>query len=143
MFAVLQLQTSRQCIGCGTDCGMLSTSNGTFSDGSGAANYVAYSTCEWLIAPPGALEITLRFTEFSTQAANDVVRVYQCTDVYCTQQQQLAELSGTYSGIQTIKATTGFMSVVFTTDGSVNAAGFAANWSSVCMLLLFACPIDA
>ncbi len=74
---------------------------------------------------------TLRFTEFNTQAANDVMRVYQCSDVYCSQQQQLAELSGTYPIAQAMTATTGFMKLVFTSDGSVNLDGFTASWSTV------------
>jgi hypothetical protein len=105
---------------------------GTFSDGSGSANYLNNALCEWMIAPAGAAQITIQFTAFSTQPFNDVVRVFQCSDVYCSQQQQLAELSGTYPGVKTITSMTGYMKVVFTSDNSVNYDGFTASWSSVC-----------
>jgi hypothetical protein len=84
-----------------------------------------------MIAPYGAVQITIQFTSFSTQPTNDVVRVFQCSDVYCSQQQQLAELSGTYPGVQTITSMSGYMRVVFTSDESVNYDGFTASWSSV------------
>ncbi len=106
--------------------------NGNLSDGSGPSNYADFANCEWIIAPPGSLEITLRFTEFSTQPVSDFVTVFQCTDVHCGQQQQLAELSGTLSSVQTMTSTTGFLRVVFTSDGSSSSSGFTALWSSVC-----------
>ena len=81
------------------------------------------STSEWLV--------TLSFTEFSTQPGKDVVRVFQCADVLCTLQQQLAELSGMYTATQTLTSTTGYMRVVFTSDSSVNFDGFNASWNSV------------
>ncbi len=86
-----------------------------------------------MIAPYNAAQITLRFTEFSLQPQNDVVRVYQCTDVYCSQEQQLTELSGKYSTTQVVTSTTGFVKVVFTSDSSINYDGFTATWISVRM----------
>ncbi len=65
------------------------------------------------------------------QPLNDVVRVFECSNAFCSQQQQLAELSGTYADVQSITSTTGYMRVTFTTDGSVNLAGFNALWTSV------------
>jgi hypothetical protein len=78
--------------------------------------------------------ITLQFTNFSTQPLYDVVRVFECSNAFCSQHQQLAELSGTYSDVQSITSTTGYMRVTFTTDGSVNLGGFNASWTTVCML---------
>lgn len=75
--------------------------------------------------------ITLHFTEFSTQPGKDVVRVLQCKDIWCTEHQQLAELSGMYSSIQTVTSSTGYVKVLFTSDSSVNFDGFAATWSMV------------
>jgi hypothetical protein len=76
-------------------------------------------------------QITLRFTDFSTQPHIDVVRVLECKDMRCSQQQQLAELSGTYATLPVVTSTTGFMKVAFTSDGSVNYGGFTASWSFV------------
>ncbi len=85
-----------------------------------------------MIAPNGAVQINIRFTEFNTNAAYDTVRVSECSDAACTNQKQLAELSGTYSSIQAVTSNTGFMKVVFNSDSIVNAPGFTASWSSVC-----------
>jgi hypothetical protein len=75
--------------------------------------------------------ITLSFTTFSTQAFKDFVVVLQCTDAICSQQQQLAKLSGTYTDTQVLTSATGYMKVVFTSDGSINYAGFNASWNIV------------
>ena len=128
----MQLQASYSCTGCVSGCGLFTSPNGTFSDGSGSSNHSANASCEWMLAPFGAAQITLRFTMFSTQPGNDVVRVFQCMNVSCSQQQQLAELSGTYSTVQSVTSATGYMRVVFTSDGSVNFDGFNASWSLVC-----------
>jgi hypothetical protein len=82
-----------------------------------------------MIAQPSALALTLSFTDFSTQAGKDIVRVLQCTDISCSSQQQLAELSGWYSTTQFVISTTGFMKVVFNSDASVNYDGFTATAS--------------
>jgi hypothetical protein len=89
-----------------------------------------------MIAPPTASLISLSFIEFNTQPGKDTVHVFQCVDVTCSQQQQLAELSGYYATPQTVTATTGFMKVVFTSDGSVNYEGFNASWTMVCILTI-------
>jgi hypothetical protein len=81
--------------------------------------------------PSGVPTVTLRFTEFKTQQHNDVVRVFECVDVYCSRQQQIAILAGTYSTTKVVTSSTGFVKVVFTSDGSVNYDGFTATWSTV------------
>jgi hypothetical protein len=126
-----QRRANYSCTGCGGACGLRTSPSGNFSDGSGSANYSHNAYCEWMIASTNGSVITIQFTNFSTQPINDVVRVFQCSDVYCSQQQQLAELSGTYLSTQVMTSATGYMRVVFTSDGSINHAGFAASWSSV------------
>jgi hypothetical protein len=123
-----QWKTNYSCSGCRSGCRLMNDASGSFSDGSGTANYANNANCQWMIAPPGATRITLRFPEFSTQTRVDFVRVYQCTDVYCSQQQQLVELSGRYPVVQGLTSTTGFVKVVFTSDGSVSFDGFTAAW---------------
>jgi hypothetical protein len=71
--------------------------------------------------------IILNFTMLSTQLLTDVVRVFQCSDAFCSEQQQLAELSGTYSSPYAITSKSPFMKVIFTSDSSVNYDGFTAS----------------
>jgi hypothetical protein len=128
---------------------MIHTSaSGTFSDGSGAANYLNGANCVWMIAPsdvPPATDdytrrdpslITITFTEFSTLSAEDFVRVFACATIDCGVQEQLAELSGTYAMQPVFSTSTGFMKVVFTSDFSATSPGFTASWNSVSMNLL-------
>ena len=131
----MQWQASYSCTGCNSTCGQLYGATGTLSDGSGSANYSSNANCVWMIVSSNASSlVTLRFNNFSTQPLKDVVRVFQCSNTYCSQQQLLAELSGTYADVQSITSTTGYMRVTFTTDGSVNLGGFNASWTMVCML---------
>jgi hypothetical protein len=116
---------------CNTFCGLLTSHDGTLSQKSGSNN----SSCTWMIAPLGALAISIRFTELSTQLNKDFVRVFQCSDVACSQQQLLAELSGMYTTPQDVTSSTGYMKVVFTSDSSVNYDGFTASWTTVSLLL--------
>jgi hypothetical protein len=105
--------------------------NGTLSDGSGSANYPSNASCEWMIASSNASLITLHFTQFSMQLYKDVVKVFECMDALCLQQQQLAELSGTYSALPVVTSTTSFVKVVFTSDDASEFDGFKATWSMV------------
>jgi hypothetical protein len=68
---------------------------------------------------------------FSTQPINDAVRVFQCTQLDCSQQQQIAELSGWYLSTQSVTSSTGYMKVIFTSDYDGNYDGFKASWSMV------------
>ncbi len=131
LYDLVILQARYRCKGCGTACGLLTNSSGTITDGSGPSNYSDKSQCEWIIAQPSASLIKVTFSNFSTQPLNDVVQVFQCSTVDCWEQQQLAELSGTYQGSEGIISTTGYMKVIFLSDGSINSQGFAASWTSV------------
>jgi hypothetical protein len=118
------------CTGC-SSCGVLSTLNGTFSDGSGAAaNYVDNANCKWIIAPYGATQVTVSFTQFSTEPGSDTVTIFSCFTAQCDTGFQLAELSSTYSTTQTFTSATGYMQIHFTSDQSVTSDGFTASWTS-------------
>jgi hypothetical protein len=84
-----------------------------------------------MLAPQAASVISITFTEFSTQPGKDLVRVFQCTDIGCSEQQLLAELSGTYLTTQNVTSASGYMKVVFTSDGSVTSGGFNASYTMV------------
>jgi hypothetical protein len=124
-------QTRYPCSGCSQPCGLLTAQNGSISDGSGPSGYSNNANCEWIIAPPNALAVTLLFTELSTQPGVDIIRVFECTDIGCSQQQLLAKLSGWYSAPQTVTSSTGYMKVLFTSDWSINYEGFSSSWSLV------------
>jgi Zn-dependent metalloprotease len=106
----------------------LITSNGSFSDGSGTANYNNNANCKWLIAPAGATKITLNITSFTTDP-NDKVYVYNGTD-------DTAPLLATWWGntLPPIISTTdgvGAMFVKFVSDASTTSSGWSANYSSI------------
>jgi hypothetical protein len=135
---MLLTQTNFSCSACESICGLLTAATGAFSDGSGLSGYSGDATCEWIIAPWQASTITLTFTELSVEYSFDYVRVWQCTDIACSDKVQLAELSGIYPGSsQVVTSTTGFMKVVFTSDQNVNHDGFTASWTSVGSCFLF------
>jgi hypothetical protein len=75
--------------------------------------------------------VMLSFSEFSTQKDADIVQVFECYSIICSDARQLARLSGTYSTIQNIVASTGIVKVVFTSDESIVGTGFSANWNVV------------
>ncbi|HRI26516.1 MAG TPA: PKD domain-containing protein [Chitinophagales bacterium] len=103
----------------------LTSCTGSFTDGSGSQNYGNNLSCSWLIAPAGAVNITLNFTQFNTESGNDVVRVYNGSNTS-------AGLLGAFSGSSlpgTLVSTGPTMFVTFTTNSSVAAAGFTANYS--------------
>lgn len=107
----------------------LTAASGSFSDGSGSANYNNNSACAWVITPPAATRITLNFTSFSTEAGYDTVFVYDGPNQYYP-------LLGAYTGntIPTSISTsvgTGAMCVIFISDFSNNAQGWSANYTSV------------
>ena len=105
----------------------LSASNGTFSDGSGSANYNDNSNCKWVIAPAGATQISLNFTTFNTEATYDIVTVYDGpTEAY--------PVLATWWGNTlppTITSTAGAMCVKFTSDINSNFSGWTANYTSI------------
>ena len=104
----------------------LTASTGSFTDGSGANNYGDNSNCSWLIQPSGASSITLNFSAFNTELGYDYVRVYDGTS-------SSAALLGSFSGTSipsSITSSGGSMFVQFTSDGSQQAAGWAANYTS-------------
>jgi hypothetical protein len=111
-------------------CGLKTAASGTFSDGSGIANYGDFADCKWLISPSGAARITITFTMFQTELGYDFARVYLCADEGCISQQQVARLSGSYTAPQVVTVNSGHALVWFSSDSSVSAAGFNASWTS-------------
>jgi hypothetical protein len=69
----------------------LTAASGSFTDGSGANDYLNNSDCMWLIQPSGATSITLSFSAFNTESGYDYVRVYDGSTTS-------AALLGSFSG---------------------------------------------
>ena len=110
------------------------TASGTISDGP--SNYTDNMDCIWLIASEH--EISLSFTSFSTEL-DDFVSIYRCSTSSCSPEsrEEVGRLSGGASGsddaiFSTVyTSSTGYLQVVFTSDGSgnyVQSSGFVANW---------------
>jgi hypothetical protein len=99
---------------------------GTVTDNSGSNNYVNNMSCEKLIQTVNSKNITLVFTEFSTEADYDFVRIYNGSTT-------AAPLLGQYSGNSlpsSVTATDGSMLITFTTDATVVASGWSATYIS-------------
>lgn len=107
----------------------LTASSGTFTDGSGSANYGNNSNCKWVIAPAGATQISLNFTTFDTEVTYDKVTVYDGPDdTYPV----LANWWGnTLPPTISTTAGVGAMCVKFTSDATDTFGGWTANYTSV------------
>lgn len=105
----------------------LTATSGTFTDGSGNANYNNNANCKWVIAPPGATQITLNFPNFDTETDYDTVFVYDGYD-------ETATLLMTWWGNTlppTIVSTGGALCVKFTSDVSFTYTGWTATYTSI------------
>jgi len=105
---------------------VLTTPTGTFSDGSGTANYGNNQFCNWLIAPPCATSVTLSLTQLNTEANHDGVIVYNGNNTK-------SPIIGVYTGTilpSSVTSSGGEMLVVFISDYSTTGQGFTANYTS-------------
>jgi len=88
-------------------------------------NYYNDQTCSWLIKPEGGTNIDLTFLNFSTEANNDFVTVYDGENTS-------GKLLGKFSGAtlpSKITATSGNMYVVFTSNSNNIDKGFFAKYN--------------
>lgn len=107
----------------------LTASSGTFTDGSGSANYGNNSSCKWVIAPAGATQISINFSAFDTEATYDIVTVYDGPD---DSYPVLANWWGnTLPPTISTTAGVGAMCVKFTSDASDTFSGWSVNYTSV------------
>ena len=101
------------------------TSSGTISVGT--SEYVDNMNCHWLIVSKGS--ISLLFSSFDTEHCCDFVTINRCTTSSCSTVEQVVKLSGS-GGVGSIyTSSTGYMQVLFKTDGSMRGSGFVATWS--------------
>jgi subtilisin family serine protease len=100
----------------------LTAAGGTLQSPSFPAPYPNDFARTWCIRPASGAPATLTFRSFDTEASFDFVRI---TDG--TTGQLLASTSGTTAPPP---ATSSFLKVRFTTDGSVTRPGWQASWST-------------
>lgn len=108
---------------------VLTGTKGTFDDGSSFnSNYQDNANCSWLIAPTDTVsKIVLSFNLFATESGNDVVTVY---DGSTTSAPVLLTASGNTLP-SSVTSTSSRMLITFTSNGSVNDAGFFASFRSI------------
>ncbi|MCF6180499.1 CUB domain-containing protein [Lutibacter sp.] len=117
-----------------SDVTILNTSDyGTISDGSGTNNYCNNSNCSWLIQPPQATSVTLRFTGFELEnATTDGNTIYDAVEIYDGTSEN-ATLLGRFTGSNippNITSSGGSMFVRFYSDISDTYQGWSANYIS-------------
>jgi hypothetical protein len=102
----------------------LALSTAAIGIGDGPGDYTNSVSCTWVVSASGP--ITLRFSEFSTEASYDFVKLYDGTA-------SSAPLLGRYSGTAVpaaVTSTGGALTVVFTSDSATVRTGFAARVTS-------------
>jgi gliding motility-associated-like protein len=111
-------QTAMICANTNTQCG------GTYADPGGTGNYAANANCTQTICPSTAGQcVTLQFTSVNLENNFDILRIYNGSTATGT---PLATVTGT-SSPGNVTSTTGCLTLVFTSDGSVNNPGWLAN----------------
>ncbi|MBP6412811.1 MAG: T9SS type A sorting domain-containing protein [Bacteroidia bacterium] len=106
---------------------ILTTSSGSFTDGSDTSNYSNNSQCSWLVFPANALSVTVNFTVFNIDSIDDVVNVYDGLD-------NSFPLLGTFTGNNlppSITSTGGALFVEFLTNDTITRTGWRAAYTSV------------
>ena len=101
----------------------LSGATGSLSDGPG--DYLPNALCSWRISVPGSA-VTLSFSSVSLEANYDFVKVYQGAAASAP----LAEVITGSRPSAVVSSESGELFVRFSSDGSVQRAGFAAAYTS-------------
>ena len=111
-------------------CGLatVTTASGVIYDTGGAAGeYQDEEDCTLLIAPACAESLTLTFTAFATEEGYDYLTIHDGND-------GLAPVVGVFTGFElppSITATNGAIFLHWTSDWSVTASGYVAEWEAV------------
>ncbi len=105
---------------------LLTSSSGTFNDGSGTGkNYANDQDCKWSIQPASATQVTLNFSSFRTELDFDTVIIYNGAT---TASPRLGQFTG--STIPGTVISGGSMLVHFKTDQIVTDSGWTASYTS-------------
>jgi M6 family metalloprotease-like protein len=123
-FEASYTSSSVQCLGTRT----LTANSGSFSDGSGSANYGPNLNCGWLIQPIFNDTIKIDFSNFDTESGNDLVNIYNGVN---NSGSLVASYSGNSIPPQTVVSGSGIsVFVEFITNGTIGAAGWDATYTS-------------
>ena len=111
----------------GIDTG--STCTGIILDPGGTGNYGNATFSIYTINPNGNSTVSLVFSQFSTQANQDFLKVYDGASVNGT---LLGNFSGNSlpNGGNAITSLSGSMTLVFTSNIAMTSSGFVASWST-------------
>jgi hypothetical protein len=99
----------------------LAVSTAAIRIGEGPGNYANYASCTWVVSASGPITVT--FSEFSTEADYDFVRLYDGTS-------SSALLLGSYAGTAVpgpVTSTGGAITITFNSDSYDGYAGYASN----------------
>ncbi len=103
--------------------------SGTITDGSGNNNYQDNTDCKWIInAPSGSVGIRMEFTQFRTEQNYDFVTLYDGNAV--NSNYLIRRFSGT-SLPPVVTSSTPQALVYFTSDESINDAGWSLNYTAI------------
>ncbi len=105
----------------------LTTSYGSFEDGSGPMNYLPNVCCSWLIQPadPAITNVFVQFSGFKTESSQDVLKIYDGNS-------ENAMLIGIFSGEnipQPVYSSGNALFLVFETGDSVENEGWHLNFT--------------
>lgn len=99
-----------------------------YDSGGGTGNYINNSNHQFLIEPICAKEVSLTIEAFETESCCDGLKIY---DGKNEDAPVLASLKGLLDVPMVIKATSGSMLLVFSSDATVSSEGFRARWNTV------------
>jgi hypothetical protein len=101
----------------------LTEPTGTFTDGSGAKNYLENSLCRWRIVVPNANHITISFTSFNLELNYDSVQIL---DLSTSPPLILGSFTGSF--VPPNVTGVGPLMVIFRTNNIINSGGFEAYY---------------
>lgn len=92
----------------------------------------SYTSCSWMIAPPNATIIHLKFLYFQLEICCNLLEIYDCFDSFCTNKALIsAPLSG--NGFPpAITSTTGRIQLILTSSFRSATDGFLASYETLC-----------
>ncbi|KAK3562971.1 hypothetical protein QTP86_012591 [Hemibagrus guttatus] len=104
--------------------GNLTQSQGEFFSPHYPSNYQNNARCTWTLLAGELQVVSLNFTFVNMESCCDFIRVYNGPTA---QHSLLGSVTG--NQIASFNSSSRYMTVVFSTDGSVTGQGFQAQWS--------------
>jgi spore germination protein YaaH len=108
-------------------CAVVACTDTIYDMGGPTRNYYDNETYTFTIAPPGATQVSLNFTSFTTETNFDSLWLYNGNST-------ASPLIGRYTGATgpgTVTSTGNAITMRFKSDGTTNNTGFSAIWNCV------------